>query len=105
MPRVVFHKQGQAFSGEVAEQTNLVVRAGIRQFPHPHLTYGCGMGKCGKCACRVLAGAEHLPAANWKEVERLARKWRVPVTVECWWRQNPKAQYPGKTGMLRSGKA
>jgi hypothetical protein len=25
--------------------------------------------------------------------------------VEFWWRQNPKAQYPGKTGMLRSGQA
>ena len=41
----------------------------------------------------------------WKEVNRLAKKWRIPVTVEFWWRQNPKAQYPGKTGVLRSGKA
>jgi hypothetical protein len=41
----------------------------------------------------------------WKEVERLAKKWLIPVTVEFWWRQNPKAQYPGKTGMLRAGKA
>lgn len=41
----------------------------------------------------------------WKEVERLAKKWQIPVTVEFRWRQNPKAQYPGKTGMLRAGKA
>jgi len=41
----------------------------------------------------------------WKEVERLAKKWHIPVTVEFLWRQNPKAQYPGKTGMLKSGKA
>jgi len=41
----------------------------------------------------------------WKEVERLAKKWQIPVTVEFWWRQDPKAQYPGKTGMLRAGKA
>jgi hypothetical protein len=41
----------------------------------------------------------------WKEVDRLARKWRIPVTVEFWWRQNPKAQYPGRTGVLRSGNA
>lgn len=41
----------------------------------------------------------------WKEVDRLAKKWRIPVTVEFWWRQNPKAQYPGKTGVLRSGNA
>lgn len=39
----------------------------------------------------------------WKEIDRLAKKWRIPVTVEFWWRQNPKAQYPGKTGLLRSG--
>lgn len=41
----------------------------------------------------------------WKEVDRLAKKWRIPVTVEFCWRQNPKAQYPGKTGLLRSGGA
>jgi hypothetical protein len=39
----------------------------------------------------------------WKEVDRLAKKWRIPVTVEFMWRQNPKAQYPGRTGVLRSG--
>jgi hypothetical protein len=39
----------------------------------------------------------------WKEVDRLAKKWRIPV--EFWWRQNPKAQFPGKTGVLRSGNA
>ncbi|WP_419693576.1 T4SS efffector SepA family protein [Mesorhizobium muleiense] len=39
----------------------------------------------------------------WKEVDRLAKKWRIPVSVEFWWRQNSKAQYPGKTGILRSG--
>ena len=42
-------------------------------------------------------------ADAWKEVDRLAKKWSVPVTVEFWWRQNPKAQYPGRTGVLRSG--
>jgi hypothetical protein len=41
----------------------------------------------------------------WKEVERLANKWRILVTVEFSWRQNPKAQYPGRTGLLRSGNA
>lgn len=39
----------------------------------------------------------------WKEVDRLAKKWRIPVSVEFWWRQTPKAQYPGKTGLVRSG--
>jgi hypothetical protein len=41
----------------------------------------------------------------WKEIDRIARKLRVPVEVEFWWRQNPKAQYPGRTGILRSGTA
>jgi len=42
-------------------------------------------------------------ADAWKEVDRLATKWRIPITVEFWWRQNPKAQYPGRTGVLHSG--
>ena len=43
-------------------------------------------------------------ADAWKEVDRLAKKWRVPITVEFMWRQKSKAQYPGKNGLLRSGK-
>lgn len=42
-------------------------------------------------------------ADAWKEVDRLAKKWRIPVTVDFVWRQNPKAQHPGKAGVLRSG--
>jgi hypothetical protein len=41
----------------------------------------------------------------WKEVDRLAKKWSIPVIVEFWWRQNPKAQHPGRTGVLQSGGA
>lgn len=81
MPIITFHKDGHIHTGEVQANTNLVVRAGIKQFPFPHLTYGCGMGKCAKCACRVLAGAENLPAANWKEKkqlgDRLDQGWRL----------------------------
>ena len=39
----------------------------------------------------------------WKEVDRLAKKWRIPVMVEFRWRQNARALYPGKAGVLRSG--
>lgn len=39
----------------------------------------------------------------WKEADRLAKKWNIPVEVEFGWRQNPKAQYPGRTGLLRAG--
>lgn len=44
-------------------------------------------------------------ADAWKEVDRLAKKWRIPVNVEFVWRQNPKAQNPGKAGVLCSGNA
>lgn len=71
MPQVIFHKAGDVYSEEVADETNLVVSAGIRRFPYPHLAYGCGMGKCGKCACRIIAGAADLPVPNWKETKRL----------------------------------
>jgi hypothetical protein len=40
----------------------------------------------------------------WKEIDRLARTWGFKVTVEFWWRRNTKAQYPGKTGILSTGK-
>ena len=42
-------------------------------------------------------------ADAWKEIDRLGKKWRIPVNVEFVWRQNPKAQHPGKAGVLRSG--
>lgn len=71
MLTVVFHKAGQTFTDVVKDNANLVVLAGIRQFPFPHLRYGCGMGKCAKCACRVITGAQDLPAPNWKEKKRL----------------------------------
>ncbi len=71
MPKILIHKNGLIHTGEVKENTNLVVRAGIKQFPFPNLSYGCGMGKCGKCASRILAGGEQLPEPNWKEKKRL----------------------------------
>jgi ferredoxin len=83
MPRIVLHRSGQAFEGEVKENTNLVVRAGIRQFPFPNLRYECGMGKCAKCASRILAGAEHLPAPNWKEKKQLGERLEQGYRLMC----------------------
>lgn len=86
MPIVTFHKNGQTYRDEVAPKTNLVVRAGIKAYPYPHLQYQCGMGKCATCATRVLAGAEHLPPPNWKEKkqlgDRLEHGWRL--TCQLW---------------------
>ncbi|HRP97107.1 MAG TPA: 2Fe-2S iron-sulfur cluster-binding protein [Rhodocyclaceae bacterium] len=83
MPKVILHKNGQVFEDEVKDNTNLVVRAGIRQFPYPHLRYECGMGKCSKCACKVLAGAEHLPPPNWKEKKQLGDKLAEGYRLTC----------------------
>jgi ferredoxin len=83
MPRVIFHKNGATVSDEVADNTNLVVRAGIKRFPFPHLTFGCGMGKCGKCACRVIAGGEHLPEPNWKEKRQLGPRIEGGYRLAC----------------------
>ncbi len=40
---------------------------------------------------------------TWAEVKRLARRWRIPVEIRFQWRGNPKAQHPGKTGLLQAG--
>ena len=96
MPRIVIHREGRAHAGEVKDNTNLVVRAGIKQFPYPHLRYGCGMGKCAKCASRVVAGAEHLSPPNWKEQkllgERLHDGWRL--MCQLWIRQDLEIEQP-----------
>lgn len=39
----------------------------------------------------------------WRECERLATKFQVPVEVHFQWRDNPKAKYPGRQGALRAG--
>lgn len=83
MPVVILHRDGQTHRGEIAENTNLVVKAGIRQFPYPNLRYGCGMGKCAKCACRVLSGGEHLPEPNWKEKQRLGERLERGYRLLC----------------------
>lgn len=38
----------------------------------------------------------------WKEVSRLATKYRIPVEVRFQWRDNQKAQHPGKIGVIRA---
>ncbi|MDH6148023.1 MULTISPECIES: 2Fe-2S iron-sulfur cluster-binding protein [Paraburkholderia] len=83
MPMVTFHRNGETYQGEVKQNTNLVVRAGIKQFPFPHLRYECGMGKCSKCACVVRAGGEHLPAPNWKEKKQLGERLEQGYRLAC----------------------
>lgn len=80
---VAITKTGERFAGEVPDNSNLVVRAGVKKFPFPHLSYGCGMGKCGKCACRVMEGADALPAPNWKEEKVLADRLGDGFRLMC----------------------
>jgi ferredoxin len=83
MPQVTFRKGEEEFSEAVLDNTNLVVRAGIKKFPWPHLRYGCGMGKCGKCTCRVLDGADDLAEPNWKEQKVLGEKLADGMRLAC----------------------
>ncbi|WP_111412941.1 2Fe-2S iron-sulfur cluster-binding protein [Billgrantia lactosivorans] len=83
MPMITIHKNGEIHEGEVQPNTNLVVRAGIRQFPYPHLSYGCGMGKCAKCMCKVIKGGESLPAPNWKEKKMLGTHLEQGYRLAC----------------------
>jgi ferredoxin len=83
MPIVILHKHGQIHQGEVKSNANLVVLAGIKQFPFPVLQYECGMGKCAKCAVRVLRGAEHLAAPNWKEKKQLGERVLDGYRLAC----------------------
>lgn len=83
MPTVVFHKAGQTYTEVVNDNTNLVVRAGIKQFPYPNLKYQCGMGKCATCACRIISGAEHLPPVNWKEKKQLGDRIDQGYRLAC----------------------
>lgn len=83
MPVVTLHKGDSVFRDEVKPNTNLVVRAGIRQFPWPNFKYRCGMGKCATCASRIISGGEHLPAPNWKEKKILGDKLDEGYRLAC----------------------
>ena len=83
MPFVTVHKGGQTFRDEVKDNTNLVVRAGIRQFPYPNFKYKCGMGKCATCTSLILKGGEHLAAPNWKEKKLLGDRLEQGFRLAC----------------------
>lgn len=83
MPLITIHKNGETHQGKIQPDSNLVVRAGIRQFPYPYLSYGCGMGKCSKCMCLIIKGGETLPAPNWKEKKMLGTKLEEGYRLAC----------------------
>ena len=81
MPKVKLHVDGTIVEQEVKENANLVVLAAIRQFPK--LKYGCGMGKCTKCTCQIIEGADSLNAPNWKEEKMLGDKVKEGYRLAC----------------------
>ncbi|KKB36619.1 2Fe-2S iron-sulfur cluster-binding protein [Bacillus thermotolerans] len=81
MPNVKLHVDGTIVEQEVKDNANLVVLAGTRQFPK--LKYGCGMGRCIKCTCQVLSGAESLDPPNWKEEKMLGEKVNEGYRLTC----------------------
>lgn len=83
MPKIIIHKKGEMHEGDVPDNSNLVVRAGIKQFPYPHLSYGCGMGKCAKCMSKIIDGGEQLPPPNWKEKKMLGQKLEEGYRLAC----------------------
>ncbi|MDR6123138.1 ferredoxin [Bacillus sp. SLBN-46] len=81
MPKVILHVDGTTIEQEVKDNANLVVLAGTRQLPK--LKYGCGMGRCTKCTCIVINGAESLAPPNWKEEKMLGEKVNEGYRLTC----------------------
>lgn len=90
---VIAQVKGKGLSGEKLSQE---LRIGSKRDPYSEEGFAyypdLGISIQGQSA-----------ADAWKETERLATKWQIPVTVEFIWRENPKAQFPGKSGVLRAG--
>ncbi|SDH15556.1 Ferredoxin [Alteribacillus persepolensis] len=81
MPKVTLYKADIVHEQEVDPGSNLVVLAGIKKFPH--LSYGCGMGKCTRCQAKITKGSEHLDEPNWKEEKMLGSKLEEGYRLPC----------------------
>lgn len=82
--------KGKGLSGEKLV-TELQVPAKVRSYNEEGFRYYEDLGIS-------LQGQSAQDA--WKEVDRLARKWKISVQVDFQWRQNDKAQHPGRIGLL-----
>lgn len=90
---VVAQVQSKGFEGEkLVRELNIPAKA--ERYEEEGFTYHSELG---------ISIQGQSAADAWKEMDRLAKRWKIPVMVEFLWRQNPKAQYPGRTGVIRSG--
>ena len=62
MPKVKLHVDGEIVEKQVKDNANLVVLAGIRQFPE--LKYGCGMEMISR---RQIGRKKKCLAIKWKK--------------------------------------
>ena len=83
MPIVKIHKDNEIFKGDVKVNVNLVVQAGIKQFPFPHLKHKCGMGTCGTCVSKIISGEEYIDKPSWKEIKVLKDKLKLGFRLAC----------------------
>lgn len=70
MPKVKLRFRKQEHELEVPAGANLLaaaLEAGLE------MRYGCSEATCGKCVCRVVAGADQVSPANQAEYARLGR--------------------------------
>lgn len=81
MPHVKIHVDGEIVEQEVKDNANLVVLAGIRQLPK--LKYGCGIGRCTKCACKIISGGDQLDPPSWKEEKILGENLQDGIRLAC----------------------
>jgi len=88
MPRVKIIVGDKVFEKNVDLDTNLVIQAGIKNFPFPYLKYKCGMGSCGTCASKIISGGESLAKPTWKEIKVLKDKLDSGYRLACQFRVN-----------------
>jgi len=74
------------FEQNVDLDSNLVVQAGIKKFPFPHLKYKCGMGSCGTCASKIVSGGDGLIKPTWKEIKVLKDRLDLGYRLVCQFR-------------------
>ena len=93
--RVIASVKAKGFTGQKLV-TELQIPAQIKPYDKDGYTYHGDLGIS-------LQGQSAQDA--WKEANRLAARHGIPLEVRFQWRDNPKAQYPGRIGLLRAGSA
>lgn len=93
MLRVIACVKAKGFTGQKLV-TELQIPAQIKPYDEEGYTYHADLG--------ISVQGQSAQDA-WKEASRLAAKHGVPVEVRFQWRDNPKAQYPGRVGVLSAG--